>query len=150
MKINFTKKQYETLIRGLDAGSSVYGILGDNISEEYKKKSNEIESLEDYLLGFAKDFGREDMTQEFRGKLIMSDELDEELQETMDEYDNDIFWHELELRLGKRDFGQTMTDAERKEIDDNNGWLPERIHDCYRKWGEEFEKFGVERLEIKK
>jgi hypothetical protein len=150
MKINLSKKQYEILIRALDAGSSVYGILGDNVSEEYKKQSNEIEKLEEYLLGFAKEFGREDMTQEFHGKLIMSDGFSEELQETVDEYDNETFWQELEMRLGKRDFERTVTEAEKKEIEDNNGWLPERIHGLYEKWGKEFEDYGIERLEVMK
>lgn len=150
MKINLSKKQYEILIRVLDAGSSVYGILGDNVSEKYKKQSDEIEALEEYLLGFAKEFGREDMTQNFRDKLIMSDDLAEELQEAVDEYDNETFWHELEVRLGKRDFERTMTETEKKEIEANNGWLPERIHGIYEGWGNEFEKYGIERLGVMK
>lgn len=148
MKINLTKKQYECLVKAIDAGSSVYGILGDSVSEDYKQQSNEINDLQHYLLGFASEFGVEYMTERFRGEIIMSDDLSEKLREAMDDYDDETFWHELEVRLGKRDFERTITEAEKKEIKENGGWYPDRIHGIYDGWGAEFEKNGVERLGI--
>mgnify|MGYP001606038424 CR=1 FL=1 len=113
MKINLTKKQYETLTKAMEVGSSVYGILGDSIEGDYKKQSDEIENLRKYLLGLAHDFGFDDMTEKFRGKLIMSDNFSEKMHEAIDDYNDETFWHELETRLGKRDFERTMTKAER-------------------------------------
>lgn len=150
MKINLTKKQYSTLIRALEAGNSVYGILGDNVSENYKKISNEINDLQGYLLSFAKDFGRKDLTEKFMGELMLNEKFSEKFHEVIDDYDNENFWHELEVRLGKRDFFKSMTKEEEREIEEKDGWLPERIHEIYEKWGKEFEKNGIERLEIKK
>lgn len=147
VKINLSKKQYETMIKAVEAGSSIYGILGDMVSDDYKKESNEIEDLQKYLLGFASDFGSSDMTEKFKGELIMSDDFSEKMEEVMDDYDDEIFWHELETRLGKRDFERTMTKAEKKEMEEDR-WYPKRIHELYDKWSKEFEDNGVERLEI--
>lgn len=104
--------------------------------------------MRNYLLGFADDHGFEDMTEMFMGKMIMSDEWSEKLHEVIEDYNDENFWHELETRLSKRDFGRTMTEAEREEIK-NSGWYPSRIHDVYEKWSKEFEKYGINRLEIK-
>ncbi len=41
-----------------------------------------------------------------------------------------------------------MSEKERKDIERNNGWLPERIHELYTKYEEEFEKHGIDRIEI--
>lgn len=147
MKINLTKKQYEHLIKAVEAGDSVYGILGDSVSDAYKKQSDEIENLRRYLLSFAAEFGRKDMTEQFHGKTIMNGELSEKLHEAIEDYDDETFWHELETRLGKRDFEKTMTEAEKNELAEKQ-WYPERIHEIYESWSKEFEKNGVERLEI--
>lgn len=132
----------------MEAGSSVYGILGDMVSDDYKKESDEIEDLQEYLLGFASDFGFPDMTEKFEGELIMSDDFSEKLHEAIDDYNDETFWHELEIRLGKRDFGRTITEAEKKEMKENDWWYPKRIHELYDKWSKEFEDNGVERLGI--
>jgi hypothetical protein len=148
MKINLTKKQYLTLIRALEAGNSVYGILGDNVSDEYKERSNEIDELCNYFLDFAKDFGKKELTEKFMGELIMSEKFSEKFHEAIEDYDEENFWHELEVRLGKRDFFRSMTKEEKKEMKKNDGWFPERIHKVYENWREEFEKHGIERLEV--
>lgn len=132
-----------------EIASSVYGILGDAVSDDYKKQSDEIDSLSDYLFNFAQDFGCPELTEKFMGKTIPSDAFSEKMQIVMDDYDNETFWHELETRLGKRDFERTMTKEEEGEIEEKGGWLPYRIHDLYEKWAQEFEKYGVERLSIK-
>lgn len=150
MKINLTKKQYECLIKAIEAGSSVYGILGDTVADYYKPQSIEIENLQDYFLNFAHDFGMENITEEFQGNLITSNDYSEQMEEAMDDYNNETFWNELQVRLGKRDFSRTMTALEEKEIKENGGWLPDRIHGIYDEWEKEFEEHGIERLEVKK
>jgi hypothetical protein len=39
----------------------------------------------------------------------------------MDPYDVDTFWNMLQTELGKRDFKRTMTDEEKKFIEEHNG-----------------------------
>jgi hypothetical protein len=150
MSINLTKKQYECLIKALEAANSVYGILGDSVSDEYKKQSNEIEELTDYFLSLARDFGMEHITQKYKEKLILDDVYAESLDEVIDDYNNEIFWDELQTRLGKRDFERTITEAEKKEIIKNHGWYPDRIRELYEVWSKELEDNGVENLGILK
>lgn len=148
MKIDLTKKQYECLIKALEAGSSVYGILGDDVSEEHKPQSEEIQELRDYFLSIAHEFKMDHITEKFMGKLIMNEEYGEILDEVIEDYNNNVFWHELETRLGKRDFERTITEAEKRQIEENNGWYPDRIHEIYENWGKEFEDNGIENLGV--
>lgn len=148
MKIEISKKQYETLIKATEAASSVYGILGDTVSEDYKEESNNIDNLQNHILGFASEFGYEEMVEKFRGEILLSDEWSDRLQEVMDDYDDETFWHELEIRLGKRDLMKTITKQEQEEMEENGGWYPDRIHNLYNKWSEEFENYGIDRLDI--
>jgi len=152
MEIKLTKEQYINLLGMSHIANSVLGILGDALPEEtnYKKKSDEMENLEDYFLKYARDFGYDNLVEEFHGKTLMKEEIYEKLQEIMDEYDDYTFWNELEVRMGKRDFERTMTEEDKKYIKENKGWLPERVHDIYDKYRKEFERYGIDRLEIKK
>jgi len=150
MEINLTKEQYVNLLKMAHIANSVLGILGDVLPEtEYKKKSDEMEDLENYFISYAQDFGCDDLVEDFHGKTLMKDEIYEKIQEIMDEYDDYIFWNELEVRMGKRDFERTITDDDKKYIKENKGWYPERIHGLYEKYAQEFEKYGIDRLEIK-
>jgi len=150
MKIELTKEQYVNLLKISHIANSVLGILGDVFSEmEYKKKSDEAEELEDYFISYARDFGCNDLVEDFYGKTLMKDEIYEKIQEIMDDYDDYIFWNELEVRMGKRDFGRTETIDDKKYIKENNGWYPERIHELYDKYAQEFEIYGIDRLEIR-
>ena len=56
MKISITKKQYEILMKSLEASSFIYGPLSDFVDDKYKKEAKEIDKMEDYLLEYAKDF----------------------------------------------------------------------------------------------
>jgi len=151
MQIELSKEQYRNLLEMSHIANSVLGILGDVLPEEtnFKKKSDEMTELEDYFISYAKDFGCEDMTEEFHEKTLLKEDVYEKIQEIMDEYDDYIFWNELEVRMGKRDFERTITEEDKKYIKENKGWLPERIHEIYDKYAEEFENHGIDCLEIK-
>lgn len=56
MKINITKKQYEILVKSLEANSFIYGPMSDFVDDKYKKDTVEIEEVQKYLLQYAKDF----------------------------------------------------------------------------------------------
>ncbi len=150
MKIELTKKQYKNLLMMSHLANDMLGILGDVLPEEtgYKKRSLEIEDLEVYLLEHAEDFECGNMVENFKGRSMMKDEIYEKMHEIVDEYNEYIFWDELTHRIGKRDFWRTVSEKERKDIERNNGWLPERIHELYAKYEKEFEKHGIDRIEI--
>ena len=129
---------------------SVLSLLGDCDDEKsYKKKSDDLEEFEKYLLSFAKDFGSEDLVEKWEGEIIISDEASEKFQEITDDYEDLIFWDELAIKMGKRDFQKTITKEDKKYLKENDNWLPERIHKIYDKYHDEFEKNGIDNLEIK-
>ena len=45
MKIDITEQQYMSLMRAVEAGSSVYGILGDFVPETYGEESEGIDNV---------------------------------------------------------------------------------------------------------
>ncbi|MFA5838942.1 MAG: hypothetical protein WC849_03325 [Candidatus Paceibacterota bacterium] len=145
MKIELTKEQYKELLLLVLLGSWVRGGVAD-IRGEYSK---EMDELEEHLLCEAKNFGLADSVEQFEGHIVPSDRLSKEYEEIIEEYNDDEFWGGLSRRLGQRDFERTVTKEEKQYMKDNNGWFPERIHEIYEKYEKEFEKYGIDRLEIK-
>ena len=119
--------------------------MADDKGEDFTK----FEELENYLLKIAKDNSFKDLVEEFKGQLMPADELCELEEEIMFEHDDDSFWHELITRLGRRDFFRSVTPEEEKEMAKRD-WLPDRAQKMFDKYDKEFEKQGVERLEVKK
>jgi len=143
MKINITKKQYRDLLLAVLIGTYIRGGVDDQEGKDFTKS----EEIEKYLLTLAKDFDAEDMVEEFHGSLLPSDTLQEEYHEHyIEEYEEEHFWHELTTRLGQRDFEANATDEEKKKVEENNGWLGDVIEPYYKKYEDEFEKHGIERL----
>ncbi|MBU4536599.1 hypothetical protein KJ603_01000 [Patescibacteria group bacterium] len=146
MKIEFTKEQYEELMFLVSLGSWVKGGVVDIVGEDNSK----VDDLENYLAEQAKENDLSYLIEDFEGRVILNETISKKVEELMEIYDEDVFWSELETCLGKRDFYRTITDKDKKEMEENQDWLPERIHEIYGKYQEEFEKNGIERLEIKK
>jgi hypothetical protein len=146
MKIELTKEQYKELLVLVSLGSYIRGAHADKHGEKYDDSE-----MSAYLLKYAKDFGLEKLAEKFLGKLIETDEFGEEIDEMREEYEEDEFWHRLITLLGQRDFFRTHTEEDIEKIDKKGKWgsLPKEIMDYYAKYEKEFEKHGVERLEIK-
>jgi hypothetical protein len=102
----------------------------------------------DYLVSFAGDFSLSDYAEEFEGKIIFNDKLDEKLRIDIDAYDEYTCYDVLVRELGQRDFHSTITAEEIERLAKEN-WYPLRIHEIYDKWWEELETHGVSRLEVK-
>ena len=150
MKIELTKNQYLNLLTMSYIANSVLGILGDVLPEtDYKKRSDEMEDIEEYLLRYTHDFDCDDLVEDYEGRKILKENVYESFDAIVEDYDDYIFWSELETRMGKRDFEQTITEEERQYMKENDGWFPDRIHGIYEKYRKEFEKYGIDRLEIK-
>lgn len=145
MKIEFTKKQFENLMKLVYLGN---WMANAHRADDEIEKYNELES---YVFSFGKDFGLEKYVDdeeagdgEYYPTRFFEEETD--VDELREEYDNEIFWTELAQRLGERDFVKKYT-----KKDWNKMSLVDRFskrQECEVKWEEEFEKNGVERLEI--
>jgi len=153
MKIDFTKKQFETLLKMVYMGNWVVNGVRSGTKDDPNIK--EYEDLEKYVYSFAKDFGLEkyvdDEDKEIEGIKIQgtypSRKLEEsEVREYINYYDEDIFWEELANRLAMRDFHRDYSMEEIKNMD-----FRERIendHPYLEKYWNEIDSFGLDRLEI--
>lgn len=141
MKINFTKKQYEDLLKLVYMGD---WMTNANRTEDHTERFEELES---YLFSFAKDFGLEEYADaDDPGRVYPSRLFEEEigLRELIDEYDNETFWDELPDHLGERDFFEKFTKEEIEAMDPEKLFM-ERM-ECIINWEKEFEEHGIERL----
>ena len=103
MKIAFTKKQFENLLKMVYLGNWMANAhRTDDTIEKY-------EDLEYYIFSFAKDFGFKEYADDEKvgdGKFYPTCVFEEEtdINKLHDEYDNDTFWNEIVDRLAERDF----------------------------------------------
>ena len=145
MQLDLTKEQFAELLKAVIVGVRVR----EAVAEERDTPGwQDIGDIESYLLSMAGDFDSADMAEYYLDGWIPSDEVSEELDEELDEYGDQEFWHGLHTALGQRDFYRTMSKEEKKFIADNDGLFPERMHVLYKKYAKEFEKHGLDRLEI--
>jgi len=120
------------------------------VAELHGKYNIKMNELEDYIFAKAKEFGVDQAVEvDGDGKATMSDEFAEKIEEMMEEYDEDEFWSELSSRLGRRDYFKTITPEEKEKIEKDQ-WLTRRVDELYSAYDEEFEKHGIDRLEVVK
>ncbi|MCD4704521.1 hypothetical protein K8R66_00410 [bacterium] len=145
MKIDFTKKQFETLLKMVYMGDWVVnGVRTGAKDDKFIKKYKE---LVKYIYFFARGFKLENYADEELDGAWPSRELEEsEVRGYINYYDEDIFWEELASRLAMRDFHRDYTMEEIKDMD-----FSERIendHPYLERYWNEIDGFGLDRLEI--
>jgi hypothetical protein len=144
MKINFTKSQYETLLKSVYLGNWVIN------SGAEESEGNQFDKLEEYLFSHAKDFGLEGYAayDEEEKVYYPSPELeeDEELNEYLQNYDEDTFWARLIFNLARRDMEKELgTDAVEK-MSDEECFAKERPF--AEKYEKEFGENGLKNITI--
>ena len=143
MQLKMSKEQFREMLLAAVFYSWVRGYVTEPEGKDYRK----YEKLEKYLLQIAQENNLTDLVKKFRGELVPSEEIVKRVVETMDEYNNEVFWEKLVIYLGQRDFWRSLSPEARREVEKEE-FLPIWINDFYQKYEEEFEKYGVERLEI--
>jgi len=150
MKIRLTKKQYKNLLKLVYLGNwMVNSIRSGNEGDKRIKKYDEIEQ---YIFSFAKKAGLEkyiEFDKEFN-QFFPTLEFEEntDVSKYIQDYEEEVFWEELVLRLARRDF---IRKYGRTAILKMN--LEERIAKEYpfeKKYRKEIEKNGLKNLEISK
>jgi hypothetical protein len=143
MKINFTKEQYETLIKIVYMGNGMV-----NTADE--SENNKFTALEEYIFSFAKNFGLEHLVEygETEKTYYPSEKLeeDEEIIEYIQNYDDNIFWEKLTFNLARRDmenkYGRETVDKMSEEESFIKG------QSFAQKYEKEFSKNGLKNLKI--
>ena len=147
MKINFTKKQFEVLLKAVYMGNWVA-----NAQRTGRKDDRHIEKYEEvqrHLLSFAKEFGLERYVDDEDGKIYPSRELEEdEVDGLISEYNEEEFWGELVSRFAERDFIRKYGMEAISKMD-----AMERIekdHPFLEKYHNEVYEYGIEHMEVVK
>jgi hypothetical protein len=147
MKINITKKEYQTLMEVLEMADWVLHAHKTEEPEETKKYRD----FEQKIYKLAKDFGCDHLI-----------EYDRELQEYfptaqfeetnpamgyLEEFEDDSFWEELTERLVERDLLRELGEKEFQGLEPMDRVVREEPFRI--RYEEEFEAYGIDRLEIK-
>ncbi len=153
MQIELTKEQYRDLVTLSGLGGFVLDILGDEVNKKkYKKLAKKMEILEEHILKYAEDFGCNDLIEEFEGKNVLhEDVIQNTLLPLINDYDGSQVFSFLANKLAWRDFKQDHSDAELEVMaKENSGYFGVDLYKYEQKYWDEFEKYGIDRLEIKK
>lgn len=145
MNLNLTEAQFAELLELVHIGAYVRNAVREQ-EDDYNPTRDE--ALEDFLYKVALEHkipGIE-LDKEI-GYIGPTNQKEEQLHAIIEQYDEDQFWFELGRLLGQRDLRRTLTANEEGESE-QSGWLPERVHELYEKYDEEFERYGIERLEV--
>lgn len=143
MKIEFTKEQYENLIKLVHVGNFV--INGIRVGEDEITQYNDLES---YIYKHAKDFDLANLVAEEDGEFYPSQELeaDEDLEQYMEEYTEEIFWDELGDRLAVQAILEHYDDESLNKMDaEQQFFLRMHVADQFQ---EEFEENGLEKVRV--
>lgn len=143
MKINFTKKEYRTLVDLIFLGEMVVnGIrVGDDKIEEY-------DELREYVYSFAKQMGCEDIIQfdkHFNQHFETREYEESKVQDYLTEYNNVVFWDEIAGRLAMRDIERTRK-MSAKEL--NHREIMKNVWSREETYLEEFEKYGLKNVNV--
>lgn len=144
MDMEMSPERYIALVRALVTASSVYSFVSEDGRTDYNQTSEEIEALLSDLMSVAPAFG-------FGEDSDFLEKVRTEFDNALEDYDEEIFWEELETRLGQRDYDRTLTKNEKIVQEQNDDQIPsERLFECFDKWAHEFEEYGLSRLVINK
>ncbi len=147
MKINFTKKEYRLLL------DIIY--LGQWMVEAHETgsspKSEKYDMVAQKIYSHAKEMDCEDLieaSKEMAGYFPTREYEDESgVHDIIDEYNSDNFWEALIERLTERD---VRAECSSKNIRLNSVEEYYELRSPYeKKYAEEFEKFGIDRLAIR-
>ncbi|MFN3740604.1 MAG: hypothetical protein ACK4TF_08040 [Thermodesulfovibrionales bacterium] len=144
MKINFTKKQFQSLIKLIHLGNWMANVHRiDETIEEFNE-------LEQYILSFGKDFGMEDHIEYDEGlkQFFLTQEYIENsgLEDLIDSYNDEIFWVELVTRLSERDVIEKYGIKEAKNMGPEE--LISKKLPFWEIYEKEFEENGLQNLRI--
>lgn len=122
MKINFTKKQYEQLIKLVYLGNWMANAIRSD--RTYK----EFDDLESYILSFSKNFNLEkfaELDSNSDGRYYPTSNLEDDptITKLLEEYDEETFWEELTDRLTAREFAKKYTKAQVKKMNQKQHFL---------------------------
>lgn len=145
MKIDFTKEQFELLLKTVYLGNWMVK------STEEEPSETDFDAIESYILSLAKKFGLERYVDydEEDGKCYPSKDLEEdlEIEGLIQRYDDYTFWEKLIYNLARRDMDHKYGERVIAQMSPEEHLTKEQpFIEAYEK---EFESHGLRNLVIK-
>jgi len=144
MKIEFTQKQYEALLKTVYLGSWM-------ASSTKEKPEKEYEEIEQYILSFAKDFSMEKFVgfdKKMNSYYPTEDfENSTDVVQLIDAYDEYQVWETLVLSLSHRDMVKTYGRKKVEQMPEDE--LLEKEYPLIQKYEEEFREHGFDNLYVR-
>ncbi len=144
MKINFTKKEFRTLLELAHLGDWMLHAHDTRDNPETEPHRAVLQKIYSHF----KEMGCEDLIEVSDGEFYETRRLEDAMQLHVERYDNESFWEELLSRLAVRDSIKQVGEDAYNAMD---GY--ERIVLTSEKeeaWSEEFEKNGLARIAVGK
>ncbi|MDP0500636.1 MAG: hypothetical protein Q7P63_11110 [Verrucomicrobiota bacterium JB022] len=139
MKINFTNKEFRTLLELVHVGAMV--------AEAAEASEEGHDELCAKLRALAPELGCADCVEKFDDEIVPSEGFEFELHEKiLDPYADTVFWNELALQLATRDLGRS--NPELVEADDFSPQIIEAMAPLMQRYSLEFAENGLENLEL--
>ena len=144
MKLNFTNREYRTLMEMIQIASWVI-----HAHETERPTGNDpYDVIEEKILSQAKDFGCAgdvDFDKQL-GAHFATRDFEEHIMQFIDRYDDDTFWEELRERLIERDMVRVIGDQQYLALE-----FEDRMKKAVpfeQKYDNEFAEHGIERLAV--
>ena len=150
MKIEFSKEEFKTLIDSIYIANWV--LHSHYTEEEMPKETKRFRNFKQKIYKLTEKFGFEDLIETAETKdgieYCATKEFEEQNQTFIEKYEDFSFWDELLDKLSDRDVLNSISKEENEEI---NFIKYLEIKTPYvKKYEDEFSKYGIERLHIKK
>lgn len=140
-----TELEFEEFLLTVMVGVFVRTSVLENQGKDWKKVEKQLE----VFLRFTEQLGHKNLIQYYNHARLPKDSLEKREEKIIDDFIEEEFWEALQLRLGQRDFFEETTDEELEELK-KQFWLPEKVHEYYERYNDEFEKHGIERIKVVK
>jgi hypothetical protein len=143
MKINFTEKQYETLLKIVYMGAGIVNSVDES-------EGNKFTEIEEYIYSFAKNTGLENLVDydEEEKAYYPSEALesDDEIVEYIQNYDDDTFWEKLIYNLAMRDMEHKFGKEKLEKMQEED--IHANLQSFAQKYEKEFSKNGIKNLKV--
>ncbi|SJM94395.1 hypothetical protein [Crenothrix polyspora] len=143
MKINFTKKEYRSLLEAMQIADWV---LHAHDNTESRSDTKAFGELFHKLLALANQIGCEDLVEleEEDNKYYPTVELESAVEEFIQEFENNTFWDELISRLSERDVLKKAKVTDVTDIKKTERFAA--LAESEEKWANEISSFGLDRI----
>lgn len=142
---DLSKTEFKEILLTFMVGEFVRTAVAETEGDDWQT----IEKQLDFFLDLAEELGFDDLVEHFEKHKIPSEDLNKEEERIMGLFVEDEFWEEVKVRLGQRDFFESLSKEEKEKLfKEKPFWFPDKINEFYDKYIKEFEKHGIERLRI--